>query len=196
VTCKEDGFDSNVQLYVVIVEKMITAYTGANGSTSFRNVVLDILPSSSGELLGNEWEAGVSSDLNFNWIYEAYMEDLEDLMLVAFVFDRDKNRILQSSLLEHTPSVGLEQRSPVKKPLAIYPNPAGAYVYINFGEEVEQKGTIAIVDLSGRIVATSEVFPSYTIQRLDISDLTDGIYMIQWLESGLLKGRNKLVRSH
>ncbi len=196
VTCKEDGFDSNIQLYVVIVEKELTAYTGANGSTTFRNVVLDILPTSSGELLGNDWGEGVSQDLDFSWNYASYMEDLEDLMIVAFVFDRDKNQILQSALQEHTPSVGVEQRPVVEKALAIYPNPARSYVYVNFGDEVEQKGLLNIVDLSGRSVFTTEVLPGYTIQRLDISGLSDGIYMLQWLEPGLLKGRNKLVHTH
>ena len=195
VTCKEDGFDSNIQLYVVIVEKEVTAYTGANGSTSFRNVVLDILPTSSGELLGNEWGEEVSHDLDFSWAYASYMEDLEDLMIVAFVFDRDNDQILQSDLLEHTVSVGMEQIPPLERSLAIYPNPARAYVYVNFGTEVAQKGFLNIVDLSGRSVITTEVLPGYTIQKLDISGLSDGIYMLQWLESGLLKGRNKLVHT-
>ena len=195
VTCKQDDFDSNIQLYVVIVEKKVTAYTGANGSTSFRNVVLDILPSSSGELLGNEWGEGVSRDLDFSWAYASYMEDMEDLMIVAFVFDRDNDQILQSSLLEQTPSVGMEQKSPVKRPLAVYPNPAGDYVYVNYGAEVEQKGRLQVVDLSGRIVITAEILPAYTIQRLDISGLSDGIYMLQWLESGLLKGRARLLHT-
>ncbi|MCD4710703.1 MAG: T9SS type A sorting domain-containing protein, partial [Bacteroidales bacterium] len=193
VTCKEDDFDSNIQLYVVVIEQLVTAYTGAGQTTSFRNVVLDILPSASGKLLGNEWGAGISKVLDFSWDYASYVEDVDDLMVVAFIFDRDHDQILQAAMLEYSPGVGFEKRPAAKEILAIYPNPAHEYVYINFGAEVEQLGQLKVVDLAGRSVMTSDVLSGFSIQMLDISSLSQGIYLVQWLESGVLKGRGKLV---
>ena len=58
VTCNADTFASNLQLYLVVIEREVTAYTGSNLDTSFRNVVLDMLPSPAGKLLGNQWNMG------------------------------------------------------------------------------------------------------------------------------------------
>jgi hypothetical protein len=78
--------------------------------------------------------------------------------------------------------------------LAIYPNPAHAYVYVNYGTEVSEAGSLRIVDLAGRTVQNAEVFAGYTIQKLDVSNLSPGVYLVQWEESGLIKGQGKLVR--
>jgi len=195
VSCISEGFDSNIDLYVVVVEKLITAYTGANGTTEFRNVVLDILPSVNGDLLGNEWGVGISKSLDFNWDHASYLEDKEDLMLVAYIIDRDHNQIIQSARLESSTGTASRNRPVPDKELAIYPNPAHAFVYINFGDEVKQAGTVKLVDLSGRSVLSSEIEPGYSVLKLDISRLSPGMYMLQWMESGLLKGQGKLMRA-
>ncbi len=196
VSCKESNFDNNIQLYVVVIETLVTAYTGANQTTAFRNVVLDILPTATGKLLGNEWGVGVSKNIDFSWDYASYLEDEEDLMLVAFVMDRDHDQILQSALLEYTPGTGQETRTADEKTLAIYPNPAYDYAYINLGPMVEQAGVLRLVDLVGRSVLTSEVLPGYSIYKLDISNLSQGVYMVQWMDSGVLRGHGKLVHVH
>jgi hypothetical protein len=196
VTCRDAGFESNIQLYVVVVEQLVTAYTGAGGTTSFRNVVLDILPSATGTLLGNEWGEGISMELDFNWSYAPFVEDVGDLMLVAFVLDRDNDQILHSATLEYTPPVGFENRPEEMERMTIYPNPANEFVYINFGAQVKQQGQVRIIDLAGRTVLTSAVIPGYSIQKLDINGLANGVYLVQWIESGLIKGRERLVHSH
>ena len=196
VICKEEDFDSNIQLYVVVIESLVTAYTGVNQTTAFRNVVLDILPSATGKLLGNEWGAGVSKILDFSWNYASYLENEEDLILVAFVMDRDHDQILQSAVMEYDPGTGFLNRPAAQKALAIYPNPAHDYVYINFGVEVELQGTLRVLDLAGRSVLTSKVLPGYSIQKLDISSLSPGVYMVQWMDSGVSRGQGKLVHAH
>ena len=195
VSCKEEGFDSNIQLYVVVLEKLVTAYSGSNGATEFRNVVLDMLPSAAGKLLGNEWGLGVSRTQNFSWDYASYLEDDEDLMVVAFIMDRDNDQILQSEVLEYSPGTGLSDRPGKEEELAIYPNPARSYVYINFGSDIMREGSLQVVDLAGRTMLRSEIQPGYAIQELDISRLSPGVYTLQWIESGKIRARGKLIRS-
>ncbi len=195
VTCRQGGFSSNIQLYVVVLEKLVTAYTGADQTTAFRNVVLDMLPTASGELLGNDWGAGVSKTLDFSWDYASYLEDKEDLIVVAFIMDRDHVEILQSALVEYSPGTGEENIPATENLLAIYPNPAREYVFINFGSEVKQAGELRIVDLAGRSVLNSEVLPGQTILKLDVSGLSQGAFLVHWMESGTLKGRGKLIRT-
>ena len=149
----------------------------------------------SGELLGNVWGDGVTKRLNFSWNYASYLENREDLIVVAFIMDRDNDEILQSALVAYSPGTGEENIAANEKLLAIYPNPARESVYINFGAEVQQAGELRIVDLAGRTVLCSEVLPGQTIQKLDISGLSHGAYLVQWMESGILKGRGKLLRT-
>ena len=196
VTCTADTFASNLQLYMVVIEREVTAYTGLNQDTSFRSVVLDMLPTPAGRLLGNGWNMGKSETRSFTWDYAEYVEDIEDLSVVAFVQDRDNHTILQADAKPHTPGVGTKGKFNNLKSMAVYPNPAIDNLYVNFGSEVGREGVLKIADLSGREVMHTDVRPGYSILYLDISRLSRGMYMIYWMEAGEMKGRNKVIVTH
>ena len=65
VTCNRDRYDEYIQLYLVVIESEVTAYTGRNGDTHFRNVVLDMLPTAAGKLLEDTWLKGTSENLTY-----------------------------------------------------------------------------------------------------------------------------------
>lgn len=193
ITCMADTFTSNLQLYVAVIEREVTAYTGLNQDNLFRNVVLDMLPLPTGKLLGNDWHRGKSETRTFSWDYAAYVEDIEDLSVVAFVQNRDNGEVLQADAKPHTPGVGIPGKLSEPGMLAIYPNPAVETFYVNFGTEAELEGQLQILDLSGRVIMRSDVQPGYTVRRMDVSSLSRGVYMICWFEAGKLKGRKKVV---
>jgi len=195
VTCQADRFGSSVQLYLAVIETSVTAYTGLNQDTMFRNVVLGMLPSPAGKLLGNSWYEGKSETRSYNWSYPGYVEDIEDLAVVAFLQDRYSGRILQADASFLTPQVGIGKRekgNPVS--LFIYPNPARDQVYINLGGHLSGEGRFELVDLSGKVVKLEVVPPGYSIYQLDIAELNRGIYIVHWYESGVLKGRSKMIK--
>lgn len=196
VLCTADTFTSNLQLYVAVIEREVTAYTGGNQDTSFRNVVLDMLPNAAGKLLGSGWYQGKIETRTFTWTYAPYVEDIEDLSVVAFIQDRDAKKILHADAKPHTPGVGISNKYLKNRPLNIYPNPADHYLFINLGSRVNTEGELKMVDPAGRIVWSGDVQPGYTIQRVDIGHLTDGMYLLYWLESGAIKGRTKLMIAH
>jgi PKD repeat protein len=193
-TCKTDTFDSNVDLYVVLIESSVTAYPGLNGDTIFRNVVLDILPSPAGKLLGNEWYNGKTDTRNYSWDYAEYVEDIEELAVVAFLQDRDNNwKVLQVATDYLTPLVGKPTWLNETRPMAIYPNPAVELLYVNLGTRQVNQGTLKIMDLSGKEVMTVNVRPGVSLYQLDVGRLSRGMYLIYWMESGKMRGRKKLV---
>ncbi len=49
------------------------------------------------------------------------------------------------------------------------------------------------MDLTGKLVITADVQPGFSLYQLDVAQLSRGMYMIYWIESGVVKGRNKLV---
>jgi hypothetical protein len=192
-TCKVDTFNSNLQLYVVLIETSVTAYRGLNGDTAFRNVVLDILPLATGTLLGNNWFSGKTDLRTFSWDYADYVEDVEDLAVVAFVQDRDNWQVLQVVSNYLTPQVGNAVRRNETRSIAIYPNPAINQLYVNLGSGQEYYGKIKITDLSGKMVLTVDVQPGIGLYRLDVSRLSRGVYMVCWFEADKLISRRKVV---
>ncbi len=195
VACVTDTFTNNLQLYIVVIEREVTAYTGVNGVTSYRNVVLDMLPLPTGKLLGNAWGRGSADTLEFKWEYPAYVEDVEDLSVVAFVQDRDNGHILQADAKPHTPGVGISERRSQENRMVLYPNPAREYLYINYGEQIEKRGVLKVLDLSGKLMLRSPVQTGYLIQQLDVSQLPVGMYMIFRMEGNEVKGYSKFIRT-
>jgi len=196
ITCRVDTFNANLQLYVALMESSVTAYPGLNGDTVFRNVVLDILPSPAGKLLGNDWYNGKTDTRTYSWNYAAYVEDIEELAVVAFVQDRDNGQVLQVATDYLTPLVSGPARLNETRPMAIYPNPAVERLYINLGTREVNEGALKIMDLSGKEVMTVNVRPGVSLYQLDVGRLSRGMYLIYWMESGKMRGRKKLVFAH
>jgi len=194
VTCNVDHYAENIQLYVIVLEASVNAYTGINGDTVFRNVVLDMLPTPAGKLLGDNWSSG-SNDTRVNtWVYPTFVEDVEDLAVVAFVQDRNTKQILQAAVEYKTPQVGIGQRPFQMEAIHIYPNPARAIVNVNLGRDSEREGRFELIDMNGRIVLQEYVPSGFQVYQLNVQSLHRGFYLIQWYEEGVLKGRNKLVK--
>ncbi len=168
VTCNVDRYSENIQLYVVVFETSVTAYTGINGKTEFRNVVLDMLPSPAGKLLGDNWTAGKNETKINTWNYATYVEHVEDLAVVAFVQNRNSNQILQAAVEHKTPLVGIGKTPVRTESLFIYPNPAKSYVNVNLGLPSEAAGRFEIVDMNGRVVLNENVPAGFQIYQLQV----------------------------
>ena len=195
VTCLADTFTSNVQLYIAVIETEVTAYTGANLDAQFRNVVWDMLPSPTGILLGNAWSAWMAEERSSSWSYASFVEDVEDLAVVAFIQNRDNGHILQATANYRSPQVGTAPRDAVTPVLRLYPNPELEKVTLELTGEPSGTGVLRILDISGRTVDLLETSPGSTRVELDITRLSEGIYVILWEESGVVRGRTKLIKS-
>jgi len=59
-----------------------------------------------------------------------------------------------------------------------YPNPANAAVTVNYKMEDGQRGRLQIVDVSGRAVRMMELKSEESILELQITDVTEGLYIL------------------
>ncbi len=193
ITCKTDTFSSNVQLFMAVIESSVTAYAGLNQDTMFRNVVLDILPSPAGKLLGSVWFDGKTDTRSFSWDYKEFIEDIDDLAVVAFIQDRDHGQVLQVASKYLSQQVGYPTKYQETRSLAVYPNPARDRLYVNIGSRQMNIGQIVFMDLSGKTVKSMDIQPGRSLYQLDVANLSMGMYMIYWIESGVVRGRDKLV---
>lgn len=193
IVCLDQNFDSNLQLYVVVIEKEVSSYNWLNQDSSFRNVVLDILPSPAGKLLGNNWASESTTEIEFAWEYASYMEDREDLSVVAFVQDRENGGILQAAAEPHTFALGIPPYQPESSQLLIYPNPARDHFTVNFGLNTRSEGQLIMVDISAREMLNIPVPMGTLIQEVNLTALPEGMFIVLWKEAGILKGEAKLI---
>ncbi|MGW8314146.1 MAG: PKD domain-containing protein [Bacteroidales bacterium] len=189
-----DTFNTYLQLYVVVLEEEVSSYPELAQDSVFRNVVLDILPSPSGTLLGNQWTIGTEVENTFSWEYPYYLEDASDLMVVAFVQDRNQGGILQAEAQYQSPATGTSEIKTESGSLTLYPNPSSGQLTVSFGNHPVQRGSLMVVDISGREVMVSEVPEGSLLRELDISRLAEGAYMLFWKESGFVKGHAPFIR--
>jgi hypothetical protein len=194
VRCIRDDYSEYILLYVVVLETSVSAYTGANGDTLFKNVVLDMLPTPAGKLLSSGWEFGNTDTVTNNWAYQPYVEDLDDLAVVAFVQDRKTGKILQAAVNYKDELVDLVE-IPELSQMRMYPNPARDVMYVNVGSTTQADGVIRILDLNGRLVHTEAMPAGQQIYQLDVHNLTRGMYVLQWMESGHIRGIEKFVKT-
>jgi hypothetical protein len=77
----------------------------------------------------------------------------------------------------------------------VYPNPAMNELYIHFSAEKESKVSIEILDYLGRSLLMEKVFQiSKTDYRIDIGDLSGGIYFLRIMENDLELKTIKFVK--
>ncbi|RPI42614.1 MAG: T9SS C-terminal target domain-containing protein, partial [Bacteroidetes bacterium] len=193
VTCEADHYTGNIQLYAAVVESAVTAYTGAGGDQLFRNVVLDMLPTQTGKLLGNGWYQGKTGSVDLAWTYRSFVENVEDLGVIVFIQDRDTREILQAAADFMTPQVGRQPRVSNPVSLEMFPNPAGEVLFIRLGGDLTGGSLLILTDLSGKVVMEEQVNPGYSLHQLDVSHLECGFYLVNRVQNGRLKGRGKLV---
>ncbi len=193
VTCMNDSVEYSVQLYVVVLESKVTAYPHLN-QEGFRNVVVDMIPSPTGKLLGNNWNDGSTAEYQFEWEYVPYVEDPEDLYLVAFVQDRDQGWVLQADAAYHSPLSGIDGYESISRSMVLYPNPARDLATVYFGEVTGPDDILEIVDISGRKIVVSGLRQGMMSVELDFSGIPEGFFMIFWKQSGSLKDHVRFIR--
>jgi hypothetical protein len=195
VTCITDSYAEYIQLFLVVFETSVSAYTGLNGDTLFKNVVLDMLPpSAGGKLLSNDWEFGQTDTMTNDWAYQPYIEDVDDLAVLAFVQDRKTGQILQAAVNYKDKLVDIIE-VPELSQMRIYPNPAKDVLYVNVGSTTQENGVIRILDMNGRLVHTEYMPAGHQIYQLDIHELIRGMYVLHWMESGQIRGVEKIVKT-
>jgi PKD repeat protein len=193
VTCLADTFTSNIQLYVAVIETSVTAYSGINQDNEFKNVVLDMLPAPTGKLLGNAWSNWMTETMTYTWDYPAYIEDREDLAVVAFIQNRDNGQILQADDATLALQVDAAEYTGNRDELRVWPNPVSDQLYIDLGVSVQDRGTLNILDLTGKTVLTGKVHPGKSTYLFNLARLPGGVYVVLWEESGSVRGRTRVM---
>jgi thiol-disulfide isomerase/thioredoxin len=159
----------NYTLYIGVVEKLTINNVGTNGETSFKHVMLKMLPSSSGTILNTTADTSISTPFTIN-MATTFMEDINDLEVVAFIYDNDSNEAMQS---RYIPNVLSTEQNSLISGIKIFPNPSTGLVSIKTNTNVN----VAINDVLGKVVFTKNNIENNS--NLDLSSLPKGVYLVK-----------------
>lgn len=87
---------NNVTLHVVVIEKLTTGNVATNGETSFKHVMMKMLPDASGTT--TNLEGGVTTNFSFTHnMASTFVEEMDDLVAVIFIQDNSNRYVFQSA---------------------------------------------------------------------------------------------------
>ncbi len=173
----------DASVHIAIVEKTTYNNVGSNGETEFHNVLMKMLPGPEGNQLSLETGTQVSITESAN-LRDTFIEEFDDLQVVAWVQDNETHYVLQSESSDLTTGV----ESAVDKNLRIYPNPSDNFLFINS----TSVGIVKIHDINGKLIKELNLNNGCT--TIDISDLQKGVYFLQKITNNYSVESFKLIK--
>jgi hypothetical protein len=122
--------------------------------------------------------SGGTGQISYSWNTGATTPDLTNLPIGTYtVTIRDENDCMEVISYNLSPA-GME--GPIEIPMALYPNPALDYAWIEFGENAGEQLVIRLHDLSGKMIreVASGSFMAGERLRIDLAGISQGFYFI------------------
>jgi hypothetical protein len=195
ITALDDIALNNLTMYIAVVEKLNTNYTGAAGETEFYNVFRKFIPDAGGINLKGTWTKGeVATITDKTWVIEKTLNSA-DIEVVIFIQNNVTKEVYQAvSEIKPDISVGIENSGLLRDiEYALYPNPARSQLTISFGETLDSETYVYIYDFKGTVVQSYRVEAGETELRIDDLGLPDGIYLIKVTSGKFNTGFKKLI---
>jgi hypothetical protein len=154
-------------VHIAIVEKTTYDNVGNNGETEFHNVLMKMLPGPEGNLFSLEEGVPVSIT-EAAGLSDTFIEEFDDLQVVAWVQDNETKYVLQS--ISSNLMVGVDEPSNLE--YSIYPNPASNSIYM----QSLDPGVIMFFDITGKLVMETDVEKG--LNTYNVSALPTGLYFV------------------
>ncbi len=179
---------SGLKLHAAVIEKETTGNVGSNGETSFKYVMMKMLPNGNGTTVdlidGEDYSITLTKDLS-----STFVEQYNDLMLVVFIQNDDDKQIYQSKMVDITEgSTGIPSSS--LGGFSIYPNPTNGTFSLKMPEETGM-ALVEIYSITGAVVYSSHISTTKS-QSFDLG-LQKGVYIVSLTTNNGTKLAQKLV---
>jgi hypothetical protein len=138
---------------------------------------------------GSTWDG---MGLNMSTVYQVWdIEQVGNEVYVVGNFPTVNGDSTLGKVFKITIPVGLNEQS--KSNITIAPNPATDEIELS-NLQIEKESIINILDVSGRFISSNQLQPSSSNKyKLNISNLTQGCYLIEVYSSGKVL-RQKFVK--
>ncbi len=175
---------ADASVHFVVVEKTTHQNTGTNGETEFQNVVMAMIPDGHGT--STELSLGTVSTFSANANLSAtFIEEFDDLMIVAWVQDNYTRSVLQSESYDMDISVGIGANS--NETIKIFPNPSNGKITVHASSGTQ----LRISDTNGKEILNMVMESEF--QSLDLFGFMNGIYVVELMDGNQLVIVEKLV---
>ena len=154
-------------LHAAVIEKVTTNNVSTNGETSFKHVMMKMVPNASGTVINCTAGTPISGQISASLV-GTNIEENSDLEVIVFLQNAATKEIMQS--FKATDALSLEDNVLTK--VKLYPNPASNNIrFTNV-----QEATIMITDVTGKVVLQTEGVDENSI--INVSSLNSGIYLV------------------
>ena len=156
------------RLFAVVVEKQTEGNTSTNGETSFKNVMMKMVPDATGTIINCTVDTAITTNLSVD-LTGTFIEDYNDLEVIVFVQDYTTKDIMNSA----TATQQLSSDSFSLAKIKVFPNPSTGIFTIDTVLATDVK----VLDITGK-----EVFKASNITNqasLNLTNLQEGVYMLK-----------------
>jgi hypothetical protein len=161
--------DGAYKLYVAVVEKTTTGNIASNGETSFKNVMMKMMPDASGTTLNCTHDVPVTTSITTD-LAGTFIEDYSDLEVVVFIQNNATKEIMQSTYAIEQ-ALATNEFSVAK--INVYPNPSNGLITIDSTTAVD----VTVTDLTGKVVFSAKQITNQS--PLNLTNLQKGIYLVK-----------------
>jgi len=105
------------------------------------------------------------------------------------VYDNRKVNAVDETTTVYTGTVGISEREFSALNIAVFPNPAADLLAIQVNGLLAEDLQVSLLDISGKMVANTEVKKGSTIAYFDVQTVYEGIYMLK-----ISSGENHLTK--
>lgn len=174
----------DASVHIAVVEKTTYNNTGTNGETQFKNVLMAMIPDGYGTstTLTNGSSEMFSGDAN---LLTSFVEEYEDLMIVAWVQDNQTGVVLQSASHDLYLTTAVAEKE--SHSVSIFPNPTSGPVQI----VGVQHAQVVIRDISGKEVYR-EVAGTQSIS-VSLEEYGSGVYFVSIVHEGVISHVEKII---
>lgn len=172
----------NFTLHAAVIEKLTTNNVSTNGETSFKHVMMKMIPNASGTVINCTAGTPISGQISAS-LAGTNIEENSDLEVIVFIQNSTTKEIMQS--FKATDALSLEDNSIAK--VKLYPNPATNSIrFANI-----QESSIMITDITGKVVLQTEGVDENSV--INVSNLNSGIYLVN-IKNELMNETVKFVK--
>jgi hypothetical protein len=158
----------NYTLHAAVIEKLTVNNVGTNGETSFKHVMMKMVPNASGTTITATAGTPLSGQITAS-LAGTFIEEMTDLEVVVFIQDNTTKQVMQST----TAQVGLLGNEKFEKEsVRVYPNPANEFIQLSNVYDA----SISITDMTGKVVLSQNKINEN--ESINISNLVSGVYFI------------------
>lgn len=178
-------------LRVVVIENLTTQNASTNGETSFKNVMMKMVPNPAGTLVEFEQDVAYTTSFSID-LSGTFIEEMDDLDVIVFIQDDTATpfkEVMQSQSVNNPQAVVLSTiNNELASTINLYPNPTTGILRINTETPVD----IQIYDITGKLVYSQGQLTKNN--EMDLSFLNKGIYIAKMTNENTQQTKKVIIK--